>query len=147
MKLALLAPLLLVALAAAPLAQAQHVNDVIMTGLGVDGAGALYKARVQTFSNYRYTQVDLTPLVGGTAVSSFFTSQLVQTGLDNDPIPELFRRTISDTSASVDFQLDGAMAQWEQTPNQWDHAYVGHYGGVQLALVVIKLGETFVQLP
>lgn len=146
MKLAIPLVVALLALTAlAPLAEAQHVDDVIMTGIASAG-GNVYKAKVQTFLNYRSATVTLTGLTGGVVETSSFTIVLNQQGVDPDPIPEFFHRVITDTTTTVDFTLEGFMFQWEQNPNQWDHAYSGTYNGYDLKLVVVKFGATFLQL-
>jgi hypothetical protein len=143
-KLALAAALGLMMTMPAP-ALAQHESDVRMTGVATLGTSA-YLASVVTSGTYTNYRVTLRDPVGGVVLDTTFFGSMTQNGLDADPIPEVFRRTITDTQAGVDFQLDGGMVQYELFPTAWVHAYVGHYSAYDLKLVVVQAAGRFVQV-
>jgi hypothetical protein len=136
---------LLVLTVLAPLAAAHHFDDIVAIGVGVDEVtGAVFKARVQTFGFYQSATVRLTDVATGQVTSASFSVVLTQNGIDPDPVPEAMVRTITGIGTPHDFVVQGGMAQWETGFTEFNHAYAGHFDGVQLALVAFAVNGVFV---
>jgi len=88
--------------------------------------------------------VQLREALGGAVVDTSFPGVLSQSGFDNDPIPEMFVRTLASTDGGTAFSVTGAIFQWEQTPTVFVHAYQGHYQGYTLAMAALQVGGNWV---
>ncbi|MCA1814465.1 MAG: hypothetical protein LC624_11030 [Halobacteriales archaeon] len=139
-----LAALALLLPVAAPPAAAFHQSYFKAEGVAVQGAQVLLATVEYTPLNggenlNGFAHVALRDAVAGTLVDTTFQAAISQQGFDNDPIPEMFVRTVASLDGGAALSVTGGIFQWEQTPTVFVHGYQGHYQGWTLALVGLQV--------